>query len=56
MEEGFIILKVNGEEVTTMDEFRKALESAGNASIKLEGVYPNYEGAFTYPLRINNDE
>jgi serine protease Do len=56
MEEGFIILKVNGEEVSNIDDFKKALESAGNSSIKLEGVYPNYDGAFTYPLKLNSDE
>jgi serine protease Do len=56
MEEGFIILKVNGQEVTTLEDFKKLLEGAGNSSVKLEGVYPNYDGAFTYPLRLNSDE
>ncbi len=55
MEEGFVILKVNGKEVTTVDEFRKILESAGNGSVKLEGIYPGYDGAFTYPLKLNDD-
>jgi serine protease Do len=56
MEEGFIILKVNGEEVTTLDEFRKALEAAGTGYAKIEGVYPNYEGPFTYALKLNSDQ
>jgi S1-C subfamily serine protease len=55
MEEGFVILKVNGKEVTTVDDFRKILESAGNGSVKLEGIYPGYDGAFTYPLKLNDD-
>ncbi len=56
MEESFVILKVNGQEVLSVEEFRKALEKAGSGSVKLEGVYPGYDGAFTYPLKLNSDE
>lgn len=56
MEEGFVILKANGQEVTTVEEFRKILESAGTGSVKLEGVYPGYDGAFTYPLKLNGGD
>ena len=55
MEEGFVILKVNGQEVSTVDEFRKIVEQAGNGSLKLEGVYPGYDGSFTYPLKLNDE-
>jgi hypothetical protein len=55
MEEGFVILKVNGEPVTTVDEFRKILDAAGNGSVKLEGIYPGYDGTFTYPLKLNDN-
>jgi serine protease Do len=55
MEEGFVILKVNGQEVNTVDEFRKIVEQAGNGSLKLEGVYPGYDGTFTYPLKLNDE-
>ncbi|HVU83936.1 MAG TPA: PDZ domain-containing protein, partial [Puia sp.] len=55
MEEGFVILKVNGQEVTTVDEFRKILDAAGNGSVKLEGIYPGYDGSFTYPLKLNDN-
>jgi S1-C subfamily serine protease len=56
MEEGFVILKVNGQEMTSKEDFKKALEAAGNSSLKLEGVYPGYDGAFTYPLKLNSEE
>jgi serine protease Do len=56
MEEGFVILKVNGQDVTSVEEFKKALESAGTGTVKLEGVYSNYDGTFTYPLKLNADE
>ncbi len=55
MEEGFVILKVNGQEVSSVDEFRKIVEQAGNGSLKLEGVYPGYDGSFTYPLKLNDE-
>ena len=55
MEEGFVILKVNGREVNTVDEFRKIVEQAGNGSLKLEGVYQGYDGSFTYPLKLNEE-
>jgi serine protease Do len=53
MEDGFVILKVNGKEIYTVEEFKRMLESAGEPSVKLEGVYPGYDGAFTYPLKLN---
>jgi serine protease Do len=55
MEEGFVILKVNGQQVASVDDFRKIVEQAGNGSLKLEGVYPGYDGSFTYPLKLNDE-
>jgi serine protease Do len=56
MEEGFVILKVNGQDVTTVEEIRKIVENAGTSgSLKLEGVYPGYDGTFTYPLKLNDE-
>ena len=55
MEEGFVILKVNGQDVSSVEEFRKMVEQSGNGSLKLEGVYPGYEGSFTYPLKLNEE-
>jgi serine protease Do len=56
MEEGFVILKVNGQDVTTVEEIRKIVEQAGTTgSLKLEGVYPGYDGTFTYPLKLNDE-
>ncbi len=55
MEEGFVILKVNGQDVLTVDDVRKALEAASPGSVKLEGVYPGYDGSFTYPLKLDSN-
>jgi Do/DeqQ family serine protease len=51
MEAGFVILKVNGKEVSSIDQFRAELEKAGN-SVTLDGMYPGYEGVFRYPMKI----
>jgi serine protease Do len=55
MEEGFVILKVNGQDVSTIEDFHKIIDAAGNGSVKLEGVYPGYDGTFTYPLKLNDE-
>lgn len=50
---GFIILKANGQEVKSVDEFQKILEKS-SGTIKLEGVFAGYEGVYSYPLRISS--
>jgi serine protease Do len=52
VQEGYVILKVDNKEVTSIDDLRKALENA-KGSVKLEGIYPGYEGV--YPIVINMD-
>lgn len=53
MEEGFVITKVNGKEVTNAEELRNELQNS-SGSVKLEGMYPGYEGIFIYPLNLND--
>lgn len=52
IQEGYVITKANGKEVNNVDDLRKILEGA-SGSVKLEGVYPGYEGV--YPIVINLD-
>lgn len=49
--EGFVILKANNEKVTTVEELRKVLESA-SGSVKVEGMYPGYEGVYNFILNL----
>jgi serine protease Do len=56
MEDGFIILKANGKDVNNVEDFRKMLDANAGGSVKLEGVYPGYDGAFTYPLQLSSNE
>jgi serine protease Do len=52
IQEGYVIIKANGKDVASVDELRKVLESA-SGSVKIEGIYPGYEGV--YPIVINLD-
>jgi len=50
VQEGYVIIKANGKEIKSVDELRKAVE-ASTGSIKLEGMYPGYDGV--YPIVVN---
>jgi len=49
--EGFVILKANNEKVTSVEELKKVLESA-SGSVKVEGIYPGYEGVYNFILNL----
>ena len=55
IQEGFIILKANGQEVKNVEELQAILQKA-SGTVKLEGIFEGYEGVYTYPLRINSGE
>ena len=55
IQENFIILRANGQEVKSVEELQKILEKA-SGTVKLEGVFKDYEGVYTYPLRISSGE
>lgn len=47
IETGFVILKVDGQPVKTVEDFTKAL-SGKEGGVMLEGIYPNRPGTFYY--------
>ncbi len=51
IKEGFIITRVDGKEVTTIDAFVKALENK-HGGVLLEGVYEDYPGTYYYALGL----
>jgi Do/DeqQ family serine protease len=51
MQEGFIITTVDGQDITSVNDLAKALAGA-NDTVKLEGIYPGYDGVYTYPLNL----
>jgi serine protease Do len=51
MRDGFIITKVNGKPVKSVEELRAVI---GNSkTVKIEGVYPGYGETFEYPLDLS---
>lgn len=53
VQEGFVILKADNKEVKNVDEFRKAIENA-SGQVKIEGIYPGYEGVYNFVLNLDN--
>jgi serine protease Do len=53
MEEGFIITTVNGREIKNSEQLAQALGS-GYGKIKLEGIYPGYNGVYTYQIDLGD--
>jgi Do/DeqQ family serine protease len=50
IQEGYVIIKANNKEISNVEDLRKVLEGS-TGSVKLEGIYPGYEGV--YPIIIN---
>jgi serine protease Do len=50
MEENYVITKVNGKEVFNLEDFKKQIDKA-TGEIKLEGMYPGFEGVFPYKIK-----
>ena len=56
MQDGFVITGVNGREVKNTKEFEELLSSLkGGGVVRLEGVYPGFEGSYTYPLNLSKE-
>lgn len=55
IEDGFVIIRVNGKEVLTLDDFRKELEKTPDGTVKIEGVYPGYEGVYPYSIKLGTE-
>lgn len=52
IEQGFIIISVDGELIDNVDDLIKYFEDSKGNTIKLEGIYPNYDGIYAYPITI----
>lgn len=52
MQEGFIITSVNGQDVTSVEDLT-ALLSQITGPVRVEGIYPGYDGTYTYPLNLD---
>jgi len=53
IQEGFIITSIDGRDVNSLDDLRSILNNS-HGTIRLEGVYPGYDGTYGYPLSLDN--
>jgi Do/DeqQ family serine protease len=51
MRDGFVILKLNGAEIKSVEELNIAIARSPKR-IMLEGFYPGYDGVYQYPIEI----
>ena len=51
MRDGFVILKLNGAEIKSVEELNAAIAKSPKR-IMLEGFYPGYDGVYQYPIEI----
>ncbi len=56
MQEGFVITSVNDVAVKNVDELKAALTNAKDGKVRLDGIYPGYEGTYTYPVNLGEAE
>jgi Do/DeqQ family serine protease len=54
MQEGFVITSVDGQEIKTVDDLKAILNNAQGGTVRLEGIYPGYEGTYGYPLNLSS--
>nr|MCU0395548.1 PDZ domain-containing protein [Chitinophagaceae bacterium] len=52
MQKDFVITSVNNQPVRSVEELMKMLGSA-RGTVRLEGIYPGFEGVYGYPLNLN---
>jgi Do/DeqQ family serine protease len=51
MKDGFIILKVDDENVNSVEELKNAMQS--KKSLTISGFYPGYDGLYQYPISLD---
>ena len=54
IQEGFIVMSVNGQEVKTADDFTAAVKGA-KGTIYLDGIYPGYSESYRYPVKLDDE-
>lgn len=52
MQEDFVITAVSGTAVTSVEELGEVL-SKNKGNVRLEGIYPGFEGTYAYPLNLS---
>jgi len=54
MQEGFVILSVNGVDITSVQSLTRVLRNL-EGTVQVEGIYPGYDGTYRYPLNLDTE-
>jgi serine protease Do len=52
MQKDFVITSINNQPIKSVEDLLKTLSNA-RGTVRLEGVYPGFEGVYGYPLNVN---
>ena len=52
MQEGFIITSINDQPLKSLTDLERVIAANKGRKIKVEGIYPGYEGTYAYPLDL----
>ncbi|MDA3616774.1 trypsin-like peptidase domain-containing protein [Polluticaenibacter yanchengensis] len=52
IQEEFIIISINGQQVKTVEELTAILNNA-SGTVRVEGIYPGFDSMYAYPLTVN---
>jgi Do/DeqQ family serine protease len=55
IQEGFIITSVDGQDVNSIDDLKSILSNS-SGTVRLEGIYPGYDGTYGYPLTLGGSD
>jgi len=54
MQEEFVITSVSGKAISSVDDLTEVLSKA-QGTVRLEGIYPGFEGSYAYPLNLKGE-
>lgn len=53
--EGFVITRVNGQEVDDEDSIKRALQQTRQGMVQIQGFFPNQPGTYTYTFPLSQE-
>ncbi|GAB4091335.1 trypsin-like peptidase domain-containing protein [Flaviaesturariibacter terrae] len=53
MQPGFVITSVNGQDVASVEQLGQVIATLSDPRIRIEGIYPGYDGSYTYPMTLD---
>jgi len=55
IEDNYVITKVNGVDVLSVEDLKKEIEKTPNGTVKLDGIYPGYDGNYPVTVKLGSD-